>query len=241
MRKRPGIITAICIVGFIGVLYSLAMLESGEIPKTIGSWYPPFFAFSAVAGLVCMIGLWIMKKWSVIAYTCLFVLGQIILLANNVWTPLSFLIPLIVIGIGFSQFSKMDPVSKVSSSETKASQVTRMESVSEVTAPPTKTVSVNRKPQVAGILSIVSGAIGLIFWGTVFIVTVSTVSSGIGLCVFYAIASIVAIAAIVGGVYSIKRARWGLALGGAVCSVFAFWLLGIPAVILVTLSKKYFA
>jgi hypothetical protein len=105
---------------------------------------------------------------------------------------------------------------------------------------PKLTMVESGKPKIAGILSIIAGAIGLMFWGIGFVATVSTASESIGLSVVYAILTMFAVAAIVGGIYSIKRIRWGFALGGAICSMLVFCLLGIPAVILVALSKKYF-
>ncbi len=95
-------------------------------------------------------------------------------------------------------------------------------------------------PIIAGTLNIVSGSIGFLFWGTVFIFTVGEDSSGIGVSVMCAIASIVAIVAILGGVYSIRKVRWGLAMAGAICAIFVFLPLGIPALILVASLKNYF-
>jgi hypothetical protein len=59
--KRPGIITAICVIGFIGALAAVPFIFS-DLAKQIGAWYPPYLAFSAIVGLGCMIGLWMMKN-----------------------------------------------------------------------------------------------------------------------------------------------------------------------------------
>jgi uncharacterized membrane protein (DUF2068 family) len=106
-KKRPILITVICILGFIGAAVAIPMIFS-DISRSIGAWYPPYLAFGAVIGLICMIGLWMMKKWSIIVYTAFFVVNQVVFLAMGVWTILALLIPVIVIAIGFSQFSKMD-------------------------------------------------------------------------------------------------------------------------------------
>jgi len=76
--------------------------------RSIGAWYPPCLAISAVIGLVCMIGLWMMKKWSIILYTAFVVVNQLVMLAMGAWNVLALLIPAIVIVVGLSQFSKMD-------------------------------------------------------------------------------------------------------------------------------------
>jgi len=105
-NKRPKIITAICVIGFVGALATVPLVFS-DIAKQIGPWYPPYLAFSAVVGLVCMIGLWMMKKWSIIAYTAFFCINQVVLLAFGVWSIFALIIPGIVIAIGFSKYKSM--------------------------------------------------------------------------------------------------------------------------------------
>jgi hypothetical protein len=46
--------------------------------------------------------------------------------------------------------------------------------------------------------------------------------------------------ALVGGIFSLQRKRWGLTLAGAIVAILPFSLLGIVAVILVVLSKNEF-
>jgi len=55
--SRPVIITVLCLVGFIGGLFSVPMIFP-RVARDIGAWYPPLLAFSAVVGFVCMVGLW---------------------------------------------------------------------------------------------------------------------------------------------------------------------------------------
>ena len=46
--------------------------------------------------------------------------------------------------------------------------------------------------------------------------------------------------ALVGGIFSLQRKRWNLALAGAIVAILPFSLLGIAATILVVLSKNEF-
>jgi hypothetical protein len=103
---RPTAITVICILGFIGAAISIPVIFS-DIARAIGPWYPPYLGFSALAGLICMVGLWKMRKWSVFAYTALVVLNQIVLFSMGVWNVFALLIPAIVIAIAFAHLSKM--------------------------------------------------------------------------------------------------------------------------------------
>lgn len=104
--ERPVAITVICVLGFIGAGLTIPLIFSAAA-GSIGAWYPPYLALSAVIGLVCMIGLWKMMKWSVFAYTAFVVLNQIVLMAMGVWTFFALLIPAIIIAIGFTYLSKM--------------------------------------------------------------------------------------------------------------------------------------
>jgi hypothetical protein len=97
---RPGIITAICIISVLGGLASIPLIFS------IGGWHTLYLSLASVLGLICMVGLWMMRKWSVVAYTIFFVINQVILLTIGTWNIFA-LLPLIVIAIGFSQYNKM--------------------------------------------------------------------------------------------------------------------------------------
>jgi hypothetical protein len=103
---RPVAITAICIIGLIGVGGSIFLMFSDAVQNLPG-WYPALLGVSALIGLVCMIGLWMMRKWAVYAYTALFVVNQIVLLASGLWSPMAFVVPLIIVVIMFVYLSRM--------------------------------------------------------------------------------------------------------------------------------------
>jgi hypothetical protein len=103
---RPVAITVICILGFIGAALTLPLIFSSTA-SAVGSWYPAFLGLSAAVGLVCMIGLWKMKKWAVFLYTALLVVSQIVLFSMGLWSPFSLLVPAIIVAIGFAYLSKM--------------------------------------------------------------------------------------------------------------------------------------
>ncbi|WP_035091036.1 hypothetical protein [Aquimarina macrocephali] len=106
-KKRPTAITVICVLGFIGAAFTIPMIFS-DIAGQVGSWYPPYLGLSAVIGLVCMLGLWKMKKWAAYMYTGFVALNQIVLLAMGVWNIMALIIPGIVIGIALAHINKMD-------------------------------------------------------------------------------------------------------------------------------------
>jgi hypothetical protein len=112
-------------------------------------------------------------------------------------------------------------------------------------------------PVAAGILSILSGIIGII--ATAFIITVSiafgdeiaaeVMSSfgvwdiGIPLTMIWLVAIpllVISLLAIIGGSFAINRKNWALALTGALFSIVPTQVIGIIAVILIVISKKEF-
>lgn len=106
-NKRPIAITVICVLGFIGVAFSIPVIFT-SVAQSIGAWYPPYLGFSVIAGFVCMIGLWKMKKWAAYAYTAFVLLNQIVLFVMGVWSVMALLIPAIVVGIALYHVKKMD-------------------------------------------------------------------------------------------------------------------------------------
>jgi hypothetical protein len=105
-------------------------------------------------------------------------------------------------------------------------------------------------PTVAGILSIIAGVIGLglggcaaaagALWGGVLAMFGLGHLGGIfaGLA---AIPLICAMVAIAGGIYALKRTKWGLALAGCICAILSYGVfLGIAATVFVILGKNEF-
>lgn len=104
-------------------------------------------------------------------------------------------------------------------------------------------------PMTAGILDIICGAWGLFF--SLILMFVGQVIAALAkmppmvgpiLSVLGIPLSILAILAIVGGVYALRRKVWGLALAGSIASLFSpyFFLLGIAAIVFTAMSKKEF-
>ncbi len=115
------------------------------------------------------------------------------------------------------------------------------------------------KAQIAGILSLVSGGLGLvgfvvviamiIFVGYMFSIEplpndvdsqsmVDLMGLIYGLCAVVLL--IFSAGSIVGGIFALRKKVWGLALMGAICSIFTFWPLGIVATIFISQAQNEF-
>ena len=102
------------------------------------------------------------------------------------------------------------------------------------------------KPMVGGILSIIAGVIQLLI-GIGFAVGIGLAGSlsipgfPTGVLTAFAIPIIIlGIVALIGGIFALKRTKWGLALAGSICALFGPWILGIPAIIFVIMGKGEF-
>ena len=107
------------------------------------------------------------------------------------------------------------------------------------------------KPVIAGVLNIITGSLGLMYALAVFLLFV-ILDIGIDYYLVFPefisafILAVVIITALfsllilVSGLYALERKYWGLALAGSIVAVFGFFLLGIPALVLIALSRDEF-
>jgi len=115
-------------------------------------------------------------------------------------------------------------------------------------------------PKVAGILDIVAGAFAIIgaFFTSIWSLLIPYFATLPGMDFrefgqfpvrfFAAIAIFVAIflvalgiLAIVGGIFALRKKKWGLALAGSIAALLTGgWLLGIPAIVFTIMGKKLF-
>ena len=108
------------------------------------------------------------------------------------------------------------------------------------------------KPTVAGILSIISGILGLIV--TIRLIGIAVTSGAMNIPGTEAVPEYVSILiwittipslsigvlALIGGIFAVQRKKWQWALAGSIAAVFAFLPLGIAAVILTAQARNEF-
>jgi hypothetical protein len=104
--KRPIAITVVCVICIIGAVFSVPLLFS-DVAAAIGPWYPPLLGVSALIGLACAAGLWMMRKWAVYTYTALFLTNQVILATTGLWSLRALLLPGIVVVVMLTYLSRM--------------------------------------------------------------------------------------------------------------------------------------
>lgn len=77
-RKRPVLLTVVCILGYIWIVFAFPGIFSPSVKK-IGDWYPALFGLIVAASFMSFVGVWHMKRWGAELYVSTFFLKQILL------------------------------------------------------------------------------------------------------------------------------------------------------------------
>jgi hypothetical protein len=104
--SRPTAIAVICVVGIIGALFPIPLIFTNWA-GSVGVPFQLFLALRSIVPIVCMVGLWQMRRWALITYTAFVVLVQVGLLAFGMWGAIQFLIGAVVIAVGFKNLCKL--------------------------------------------------------------------------------------------------------------------------------------
>lgn len=80
--NRPKPITAVCVLGFIWIVFSFPAVFSPSIKK-LGDWYPALFGIIVAFSFIAYIGVWHMKQWGVKLFLITFFVKQTLLVLIN--------------------------------------------------------------------------------------------------------------------------------------------------------------
>ncbi len=104
--EKPLIITAICVIGIINAIQMINLVFS-PMSKQVGAIYPLYFSLSVVLSLICIGGLWLLKRWAALVYGALLICNQIVLLVMGYWELSAAIIPIAVILLMFKYLDRM--------------------------------------------------------------------------------------------------------------------------------------
>lgn len=82
IRKRPKLITFVCVLGFTWIVFSFPAVFSPSVKK-LGDWYPALFGLIVAVSFISYIGVWHMKRWGVSLFIIAFFVKEIILILIN--------------------------------------------------------------------------------------------------------------------------------------------------------------
>jgi hypothetical protein len=104
--EKPFAVIAICVIGFINAVQMLNLVLS-PMAKQAGSIYPAYFAFSVLISLICILGLWLLKRWAALVYMALLVCNQAVLVKMGYWELTAAIIPVAIILLLFKHLDAM--------------------------------------------------------------------------------------------------------------------------------------
>ena len=103
---KPLVITAICIIGIINAIQMINLVLS-PMSKQVGAIYPLYFTLSVALSLLCIGGLWLLKRWAALAYGAVLICNQIVLLVMGYWELSAAIIPAVIIVLMIKHLDKM--------------------------------------------------------------------------------------------------------------------------------------
>jgi hypothetical protein len=107
IRKRPILLSIVCIIGFIWIIFSFPGIFAPAVKK-LGDFYPALLGLIVASTFISLIGIWHMKRWGVNLYIAVFFIKQLFLiLINDVNIP-GIAISIIFISCMLPYFKKMD-------------------------------------------------------------------------------------------------------------------------------------
>src|ERR1044071_750232 len=108
--ERPKIITLICILGFISIVFTFPAVFSPSVKK-LGDFIPALYGFIVACSFISYIGLWHMKQWGVQVFLFIFFVKTIFLILINDLGPgtiTGIIFSIICTGILLRFYRKMD-------------------------------------------------------------------------------------------------------------------------------------
>ena len=104
--EKPLVITAICVIGIINAVQMINLVFS-PMSKQVGAIYPLYFSLSVVLSLVCIGGLWLLKRWAALVYGAVLICNQIVLLMMGYWELSAAIIPTVIILLIYKYLDRM--------------------------------------------------------------------------------------------------------------------------------------
>jgi len=104
--EKPAVIIAICVIGLINAIQMINLVFS-PMSKQVGALYPSYFAFSVLLSLICIAGLWLLKRWAAWVYSVLLIVNQIVLMLMGYWEITAAVIPFAIILLLFKHLDSM--------------------------------------------------------------------------------------------------------------------------------------
>lgn len=106
-RKRPVLVSIVCIIGFVWIVFSLPAVFSPSIKK-LGDWYPALFGLIVASSFISLIGAWNMKRWGCSLFIITFFIKEIALIIINDVSYVGIVVSVFIISALVAYYKRMD-------------------------------------------------------------------------------------------------------------------------------------
>jgi hypothetical protein len=107
IRKRPVLLTVVCILGYIWIVFSLPGVFSPSVKK-LGDWYPALFGLLVAASFISYVGVWHMKRWGVNLFIITFFAKEMLLILINDLSYIGIVLSVFFISTMVVFYKRMD-------------------------------------------------------------------------------------------------------------------------------------
>jgi hypothetical protein len=91
-------IKVICVIAFVNASQMLTLVFS-PVTKHLGFIFPALFVIGVVISLICVAGLWLLKKWAAITYSVVLICNQIALIIMGYWEITALIMPAVIFAV----------------------------------------------------------------------------------------------------------------------------------------------
>ena len=105
--KRPAIISIVCIIGYVWIIFSFPGIFSPAMKKQ-GELMPAISGLFIALSFIALVGVWHMKQWGVNLYTVTFFVRQTVLVLMNDISYPGLILSTIFIILFMVHYRKMD-------------------------------------------------------------------------------------------------------------------------------------
>lgn len=81
---RPPLLSVLCIGGFLGCFFKMILVISPPVQE-VSHWFPVYLTLSTVYLVICLVGLWSMRRWALGAFVVYEVIDQFVYWKIGVW------------------------------------------------------------------------------------------------------------------------------------------------------------
>lgn len=82
LKKRPKILTIICVLGFLWIVFTFPGMFS-PFTKKLGDWVPAVYGLLIALSFIAFIGIWNIKRWGVELYIGVFIAKMVFFLLTD--------------------------------------------------------------------------------------------------------------------------------------------------------------